>query len=118
MTQYMSVTMDDCKEGEWTYSMQYMGRIVRISVPDPVETMSIAQQESMFTTLLTEGFNIMRERKLLQSPEEAVDEYVEKIMPKQFGSSYEEEEEEVELEDMTLREILMAIIDRLTDPNE
>lgn len=112
MTQYMSVTMDDCKKDEWTYSMQYMGRIVRISVPEPVEAMSTSQQETMFMELMTAGFNLMRERKLLQTPEEAVEEYVDNIMPKEMGDDYDEEEDE----EMSLRDLIMAILDRLTDP--
>jgi len=109
MTQYMSLTMDDCKKDEWTYSMQYMGRITRICVPEPLEAMSVAQQESVVTDLITQSFNLMRERKILQKPEEAVDDYVENILPKQM----DDDDYDTDLSDVSTQELMDEINDRI-----
>ena len=114
MTQYLSVTMDDCKKDEWTYSMQYMGRITRISVPEPLEAMSVTQQESVITDLLTNSFNIMRERKLLQKPEDTVDDYIENVLPKQT----DDEDYDTDLSDVPTQELLDEINDRVPDPDD
>ena len=114
MTQYMSLTMDDCKKDEWVYSMQYMGRITRIVVPEPLEAMSVSQQESVVTDLLTAAFNVMRERKLLQKPEDVVDEYVNEILPKQI----DDDDYDTDLSDVPTQELMDEINDRIPDPED
>ena len=91
---YLAVTMDDCSKGEWVYSMRYMDRIVRICVPDPIEAMSLAQQETLFSTLLQDSFDIMREKKFLQKPEDAATEYKDVVQPKEFESEDDEDDDD------------------------
>ena len=114
MTQYLSVTMDDCKSNEWTYSMQYMGRITRISVPEPLEAMSVTQQESVITDLLTMSFNVMRERKLLQKPEDEVENYMDNVLPK----IVDDDDFDTDLSDVTTQELMDEINDRIPDPDD
>ncbi len=115
MTMYMSVTMDDCKSTEWTYSMQYMGRIVRICVPEPLEAMSVTQRESVIMDMVTESFNNQREAKLLQKPEEAVDEWANNVAPRQM----DEDDYENDLSDVSTQELMDEINERLgEDPDQ
>ena len=114
MTQYLSVTMDDCKSNEWTYSMQYMGRITRICTPEPLEAMSVTQQECVITDLLTASFNIMRERKLLQKPEDEVDNFVENVLPK----ITDDDDFDTDLSDVPTQELKDEIIQRILDEDD
>ena len=114
MTQYLSVTMDDCKSTEWTYSMQYMGRITRICVPEPLEAMSVTQQECVITDLLTNSFNNERERKLLQKPEDTVDDYVEKVLPK----IVDDDDFDIDLSDVPTQELMDEINERINGTDD
>lgn len=113
MTQYLSVTMYDCKANEWTYSMQYMGRITRICVPEPLEAMSVTQQESVITDLITNSFNIMREAKLLKKPEDEVENYVDNVLPK-----ISDEEDFTDLSDISTEDLKNEMIERMLNDED
>jgi len=114
MTQYLSVTMDDCKKDEWTYSMQYMGRITRICVPEPLEAMSVTQQECVVTDLLHASFNIVREAKLLKKPEDEVDNFVENVLPK----ITDDDDYDTDLSDVPTQELMDEINDRINGTDD
>ena len=113
MTQYLSLTMDDCKTNEWTYSMQYMGYITRICVSEPLEAMSVTQQESVVSDLLNTSFNTMRERKLLQKPEDSVEDYIDNVVPKIV-----EEEDFPDLSDISTEDLKNEMIERMLDEDD
>ena len=111
MTVYLSLTMDDCKSNEWTYSMQYMGRITRLCVPEPLEAMSVTQRESVVMDLVTASFNTQREQKLLQKPEDSVDDWMMNVAPRQV-----DDEEYIDLSDITTQDLIDEIENRI-DPD-
>lgn len=89
---YLSLTMDDCSENEWVYSMQYLGRIFRINSPQPIECMSVLEQEALITNVLTDAFNSFREKKLMQRPEDAFEEGVAKFMESVDPEDFDDDE--------------------------
>ena len=99
---HLSLTLDDCKEDEWVYSMQYMGRIFRATSPQPLEAMSVLEQEALVTYLLSDAFNGFREKKLMQRPEDAFEEGVNKLLE---SEGYDPEEEEEDYSDIPTEDL-------------
>ena len=99
---YMSLTLDDCKEDEWVYSMQYQGRIFRATSPQPLEAMSVLEQEALVTYLLSDAFNGFREKKLMQRPEDAFEEGVNRLMESEDYNpdDYEDDYSDIPTEDL------------------
>jgi hypothetical protein len=106
------MTLDDIGENQWVYSMQYLGRIFRTTVPNPMEAMSVLEQETLVADLLNQAFTSFREKKLMQRPEDALDEGLEKALNDSLVSS-EDVEEELDDEELTVYDLIVDLMEEI-----
>lgn len=107
MSLFISVTMGDCTDEEWTYELQYLGKITRVVTPMPIEAMSVLEQESFFSNLLQAGFSVVREQKLLKRPEDLVEEALASVE----SEDYDDDEED----GMDIYDVLTNLVERMED---